>query len=310
MTTSTGARGGLPAALRGWWFEPVPLARVAIFRTIVYLFAPLDVLVLTPWVWAHARVPTALYQPLVVGRLLHLPTPTHAVVMAVGLALVITSVAAATGRAPRLLGVAVLALYGEWMVIAMSYGKVDHDRFAYLVALAVLPTIGRVRRDDPTRSEAAGWAMRCVQVSVVLTYFLAAWAKIRFGGLDWPTGATLARAIVRRGTFASGWLLHQPHLLEAGQFLMIGGELLSPLLLFARSDRARVLVVAGLLSFHLATFAGVTIIFWPHLVAMTSMLPWDRLRLRRPRLAADPLRPPARSAGAAGTGIASSAIRP
>jgi hypothetical protein len=47
----------------------------------------------------------------------------------------------ATGRAPRLLGWTIFVLYFEWMIIAMSYGKVDHDRFAFLVALAVLPTV-------------------------------------------------------------------------------------------------------------------------------------------------------------------------
>ena len=81
----------------------------------------------------------------------------------------------------------------------MSYGKVDHDRIAFLVALAVLPTIGRARFRDRRRSEAAGWAMAAVLVAVMLTYFLAAWAKIRFGGWDWPTGSTLTRAVLRRG---------------------------------------------------------------------------------------------------------------
>ena len=42
----------------------------------------------------------------------------------------------AAGRR-RLLGWTVFLLYLEWMIIAMSYGKVDHDRFALLVALAV-----------------------------------------------------------------------------------------------------------------------------------------------------------------------------
>lgn len=259
-----------------WWFEPVPLGRVAIFRALVYLFIPIDVFLGTPWVRDHADVPTALYDPLQVGRLLHLPTPTHTVVVTVQWLLVAVALIAATGRFPRSAGIAAFILYFEWMVIAMSYGKVDHDRYAYLIALAVLPTIGRARAVDRTLSEAAGWAFRCVQVAVMLTYFLASWAKIRFGGWDWVTGSTLARAVIRRGTVFSNWLLDYPWLLETGQWLMVGGELLSPLLLLARSDRARCLAVVALLGFHLATFAGITIIFLPHLVAITAFLPLER----------------------------------
>lgn len=47
-------------------------------------------------------------------------------------------------------------------------------------------------------------------------------------------------------------------------------------MLLARSDRARCLVAAGMVSFHLATFAGTTIIFLPHLVAIAAFLPLER----------------------------------
>lgn len=269
-----------------WWFAPVPLARVAIFRALVYLFIPIDVFVATPWVREHADVPTALYDPLQIGRLLDLPTPTHTVVVTVQWLVVAAALIAATGRFPRTAGIAAFVLYAEWMVIAMSYGKVDHDRYAYLVALAVLPTIGRARVNDRTLSEGAGWAFRCVQVAVMLTYFLASWAKIRFGGWDWVTGSTLARAVIRRGTVFSNWLLDYPWLLETGQWLMVSFELLAPLMLLARSDRARCVVAAVLIGFHVVTFAGITIIFLPHVVAIMAFLPLERgwdLLVRRQR---------------------------
>jgi hypothetical protein len=271
-----------------WWFRPVPLARVAVFRTIAYLFIPIDVFLTTAWVRAHADVPTEWYDPLLIGRLLHLPTPTHTVVVVVQWAVVLAALAAATGRAPRLLGTAVFLLYGEWMVIAMSYGKVDHDRIAFLVALAVLPTVGRVRFRDRRTSEAAGWAMTAVLVTVMLTYFLAAVAKIRFGGWDWPTGATLTRAVLRRGTPLSDWTLDVPYLLPAAQWLMVGFELAAPLMLLVRSDRARVGLVLFLLGFHLMVYAGVQIIFLPHCVAILSILPWERLTAPSRRATATP----------------------
>jgi hypothetical protein len=282
-----GASTGTGRVTGGWWFRPVPLARIAVFRVIAYLFIPVDVFLTTAWVRAHADVPPEWYQPLLVGRLLHLPTPTHTVVTVVQWMLVLAALAAATGRAPRLLGTAVFLLYGEWMVIAMSYGKVDHDRIAFLVALAVLPTIGRARFRDRRSSEAAGWAMAAVLVTVMLTYFLAAWAKVRFGGWDWPTGSTLTRAVLRRGTGLSEWTLELPWLLTAAQWAMLVLEFLAPLMLLVRSDRARIGLVLFLLGFHVMVYAGVTIIFLPHCVAILSILPWERLTAgRRPEDAA------------------------
>jgi hypothetical protein len=278
-----------------WWFRPVPLARIAVFRVIAYLFIPIDVFLTTSWVRAHAEVPTAWYSSLLIGRLLHLPTPTHTVVLVVQWALVVAAVAAATGRAPRLLGTTVFLLYAEWMVIAMSYGKVDHDRIAFLVALALLPTVGRARFRDRRSSEAAGFAMAAVLVAVMLTYFLAAWAKIRFGGWDWPTGATIARAVVRRGSVFSDWTLDVPYLLPAVQWAMIIGELAAPLLLLVRTDRMRVALVLFLLSFHVITYLGLGIVFLPHCIAILSIAPWERLRGLRQRTTPAP-------APAAGTG--------
>ncbi|MBY3555459.1 MFS transporter permease [Modestobacter lapidis] len=266
-----------------WWFRPVPLARIAVFRVVAYLFIPVDVFLTTAWVRAHADVPIDWYAPLRIGELLHLPTPTHTLVVVVQWALVLAALAAATGHAPRLLGWAVFLLYAEWMVIAMSYGKVDHDRIAFLVALAVLPTIGRARFRDRRSSEAAGWAMAAVLVTVMLTYFLAAWAKMRFGGFDWATGSTLTRAVVRRGTDLSTWTLDVPWLLPAAQWVMVVVEFAAPLILLVRTDRARIGLVAFLLGFHVMVYAGVSIIFLPHCIAILSILPWERLTAARRR---------------------------
>lgn len=269
------------SGLRGWWFPPAPLGRVAALRALVYLFIPVDVLLTSSWVGTHAYLPTDRYAPLLVGRLLHLPVPTTAFVHGVEVALLAAAVLAATGRAPRLLGAAVFALYFEWMVIAMSYGKVDHDRFAFLVALAVLPTVGRAHRRDPTPSEAAGWALQCVQVAVVLTYFLSTWAKFRFGGVEWVNSAVLVVAILRKGTDLAMPLLDHPDLLLTGQWGIVAFELCSPLLLFLRSARLRYLALAGLVAFHVMTFLTIRIIFLPHLVCLGAFLPLERLRLPR-----------------------------
>lgn len=260
-----------------WLFAPVPLGRIAAFRTLVYAFVVLDLVVFTPWVRSHANTPGDLYEPLLIGRLLHLPTPTPVLVWTVFWSLIVLSTAAAFGRAPRILGWVVFALYLEWMVIAMSYGKVDHDRVSLLVALLVLPTIGRARFGDKTLSDSAGWALRVTQIAVVCTYFLSAWAKLRFGGLDWMTSAVLAQAIIRRGTWLADEIAVIPGLLIVAQFGIILFEMLSPLI-FAIPQRWRWIGVAFFYSFHVMTFSMITISFAPHLVALTSFLPLERLR--------------------------------
>jgi hypothetical protein len=211
------------------------------------------------------------------------PTPT--VVTFVRLALLLaTALALAVGfsrsdRAIRVSGVAVAALYLWWMLIAMSFGKVDHDRFGFLLLLFVLPTAGAARLGDRTPSAAAGWAVRMVQVGAVATYFLAAWAKVRIGGWGWVNGATLAWAIVRRGTWFSHWMLHAPWFLRTVQWLMLMSEFASPLLIAVRR-RTQIAVVVGLYVLHALTFAAISIIFLPHLVALTAFLPLEGAGLR------------------------------
>lgn len=264
-------------AVARWWFSPLPRGRVAVFRTIVYLFIFVDVFVTTSWVAGHGELPAALYQPLFLGRVLPLPTPTPAVVAVVQVALLVGAATAATGRWPRAVGFAVLALYLEWMFIAFSYGKVDHDRVAFLVALAVLPTVGRARWGDRTADEASGWALRSVQIAVVLTYLFAAFAKLRFGGIAWLNGATLMRSVLRRGTFIVDPLRDHPAVLVAAQYGIVLFELASPLLLVA--GRVGMVFLGVALVFHAVTYATITIIFLPHVICLSAFLPLERLKL-------------------------------
>jgi len=271
------------ASVSRWWFTPVPRARIAAFRVLVYGFLPIDMLVLRPWGAAHGYVDPDLYRPLMIGRLLPLPTPTPTMVHLVQYGAVAVSVAlvalVASNRAPRLqtwLGASVFLLYLEWMVISFSYGKVDHDRFAFLVALAVLPTAGRAGLRDMTLSQGAGWALRMVQVGVVATYFFAAVAKVRFGGWGWVNSTTIARAVIRRGTMFADPLLQMPWTLQLTQWFIIAVEFASPALLFVR-PKIQQYAVTFLVAFHIMTFLMIRIIFMPHVVCLAAFLPLERV---------------------------------
>jgi hypothetical protein len=275
------------AALSRWLLSPGPVARVAVLRVVLYLFVPVDVLLTTTFVRAHAQVPAELYVPLRIGRLLPLPTPgpwveLFQVVLVV--AALVAAAAAVRDVLPRLTGWLVALLYLEWMVVAMSYGKVDHDRFAFLVALFVLPSVGRAALRSRERTEAAGWALTVIALAVVATYTLAAVAKIRFGGWDWADGATLTRAVLRRNTPLSEPLLDLPYVLHAAQYGILLLELVvAPLLLVRwRDPRMTWLLALGFLAFHLMTFSMITIIFLPHCIALLALLPLERLTTKEP----------------------------
>jgi hypothetical protein len=270
-----------------WLFSPAPLARVALLRVVVYLFVPVDVLLTTTWVRGHAQVPDELYVPLRLGRLLPLPTPgpwVEAFQVLLVVAALAAAVAAVRDVLPRLSGWLVAVLYLEWMVVAMSYGKVDHDRYAFLMALFVLPSVGRAAVRSRERTEAAGWALGMIALAVVATYTLAAVAKLRFGGGDWADGATLTRAVLRRSTPLSEPLLDVPWVLHAAQYGILVMELVvAPLLLVRwRDPRVTWLLAAGFLGFHLMTFSMITIIFLPHCVALLALLPLEKLPAKEP----------------------------
>lgn len=264
---------------RDWLFWEAPLARVALLRVAVFAFVVVDVLYLHTSGWYHGFADPVWYTPLVLGEVLRIPAASVLQVELLKWGSVAFALAAMTGRAPRLLGWGTAICWSWYQYIAFAYGKVDHDRADFLVALFLLPTVGLAHLDDRRRSEAAGFALRAVQLMAIATYFLSAIAKIRFGGWEWVNSATMVRAVVRRGTPLAQWLLEVPWTLHLAQWALFGAELLSPLIFFL-AVRWQYRVVAGWFAFHLATYAGITIMFWPHLVMMLAFLPLEVWRDR------------------------------
>lgn len=269
--------GGQRVATRfeRWWFTPQPLGRIAALRVIIYLFAWYDLFSYAPPLLDRVQVRSA-YRPLAIERVFHLPVPTHALAVGVEAALLACATLAATGRLPRLLGWATALLYLDYLVMGDSYGYIPHDRFAFLVALAVLPSVGSARCGDLTTSERAGWALRCIQVAVVATYFLSSWAKVRDGGWHWANGAVLTWALLRRPTPLGTHLLHHPAIVHLSQWGAIIAEASSPMVLFLRG-RWVYLAAAGMLTFHLYSQLTLKISFLPHVLCVLSFFPLELL---------------------------------
>ena len=260
-----------------WLFPPVPLARVAVLRALLYPYVVLDVLFVANDVLPHSLVPD-LYRPTLLARLLNLPPlpPWLADVLLV--VLVSACVAAVLGRAQRVAGWVVAVAFWCWMLNSQGFSYVSHDHMALMVATAVLPTVGRAGYRDTSTSQAAGWALRCIQVFVVATYFGSALSKwARTGSLAaWANGSVFTWAIMRRGSPLVTWTLDLPYLLRAGQWGLLVLELLSPLAFVLRGRRLAVWV--GLfLVFHLATFVALGIHFLPTVVCWLAFAPLERL---------------------------------
>src|SRR5688572_6854893 len=165
------------------WFAPVlPESRVAILRTVLYLFVIIDIHLFVRDPIPLSRHPE-LYQPLLIERLFHLPPPSVPLTITLYLILMVGCLAAAANVLPRLAGGVVAAAFTWWTAIGMSYGKVDHDHLALVVALWVLPTVGVIadRWRSVERSAQAGWALKCIQISVVFTDFFSALTKFSSG---------------------------------------------------------------------------------------------------------------------------------
>jgi hypothetical protein len=211
-----------------------------------------------------------------------LPPPSLPLTLTLYVILLVGCLAAAANRYPKTTGYVVAASFTWWTAIGMSYGKVDHDHLALIVALWVLPSVGSIpgRWHSPLRSAQAGWALRCVQIAVVFTYFLSAVTKIRSGGwslTSWPESSILMWAVVRRPNGLGQFLMPYPELLHLMQWFVFTAELSSLVVLWLRG-RALLLAALFWLSFHVFTVAVLYIHFAPTLICWLAFAPLERFR--------------------------------
>ena len=277
-TAEAGARNGF---LR-WFMPELPLARVAVFRVFIYIFIIIDVLTISGDVIAHGWTPE-FYQPLWLARVLHIPAVSVLGAQILLAVIIVSSLLAAAGIVQRLSGWAAALSFGAWMFYTQGYGYVAHDHMALVIAAFVLPTIGAARfRDVATTSARAGWALRVVQIAVVLTYFYSVLMKwIASGNIaHWGNGAVIIWALMRRGAEWSKPFLEMPGLLIAAQWATLVFEFLSPIALFLKGKWLYG-VVAFFCLFHLMTYLALGIHFLPTVICWAAFLPLEKLVPKR-----------------------------
>lgn len=280
--TNTPAEAAPTNPFLRWFMPEVSLARVAVFRVFIYVFIIIDVLTISGDVIAHGWTPE-FYQPLWLARLLHIPAVSVLGAQILLALIIVFSLLAAAGILQRISGWAVAISFGAWMFYTQGYGYVAHDHMALVIAAFVLPTIGTARfRDVGTASARAGWALRMVQIAVVLTYFYSVLMKwIASGSIThWANGAVIIWALMRRGAEWSKPFLEMPGLLIAAQWATLVFEFLSPVVLFLKKKWLYG-AVAFFFLFHLMTYLALGIHFLPTVICWAAFLPLEKLVPRR-----------------------------
>ncbi|QDO88922.1 hypothetical protein FNH13_11790 [Ornithinimicrobium ciconiae] len=271
-------------AVIGWLVAPVPRARVAWVRVIIGTVALIDALFLLRSPRDRGSTPE-FYDPIPVAAALGLPAPTTVIALsllvgiATGLVLLILG---ARDRPPASVqvtgGLLLGACYTTWCLYGMSFGYVAHDHMAIVLATLLLPTAGICRYRDRTPTEAAGWALRVVQIFTVATYTGSVLAKAVLNDWDlarWGNSGTLVWAFLRRPSPVNELLIEQATLLRIFQWGALAMELLAPLVFFVR-ERWRWLVVLFFLGFHASTLVLLGIHFLPTVACWSAFLPWER----------------------------------
>ena len=292
-TTRTGARGeprtatdpriaGPDATLAdrmraGWyryWYEEIPPRRLAIFSFFVYGAVLFSVFVNDTWAQLHTWAPVEFYKPVFFAETLRIPPPNEITIWIVTAFVVGGCILGFTRRAPRVAGLIVLLSYGLWVTWAFSYGKIDHNQFATMVALfvlAVTPATG------PAAPVLTGWGLRLVQVVFILTYPMSAISKMRANDwtFEWLNSATLVRAVVRRGTELGDSLIAIPNLMTISQWLIFWFEFVAIVILLPRG-KLRYIGLAGVVALHVVTYSTITIHFLPHTICILAFFPLER----------------------------------
>jgi hypothetical protein len=281
-------------ALARWhrhWFEPAPLADLAMARIVVVLI--LVALGAGGRATSVAHAPPGFFHPIALLRAIGLEAqPSPALVARVGSIENGLLVLAGLGilARPALAGIFVLQLVQEaW---GNSLGKVTHATvpLLYTIVFLALAPCDRVLslrawlrgRPPASLSPDARWPIELAVVVLTAYYWKAGVAKLHDSGLAWADGATLQFYMLTNHTPWGTWLAGFPAACAALSACSLAFELSSPL---AIARPLRWIVLGGGVLFHLGTWVFLGITFWPLVATYLVCVPWTRLATAARRIA-------------------------
>ncbi len=297
-------RASLGAAWTSFWFAPAAPLGLGVCRVLFFGYLAL-------WIAPDARVvgwsavDDAFWMPTHLFRVTGLGVASPAVLRSLDLAWSAALLLACVGLGTRAATAASFAIGVYVLGLPQSFGKIDHWSGFLLLVMAVLGlarcgdacSLDRLRairaarragRSAPAVAPSGEyrWPLQLVRSTMVLVFFAAGCAKLRFSGAVWLDPHNMAVILVQPH-YALDRVLPSlglavaamPWLASALAAAALAAELASPLALLGGPLAA--IVVGALLAMQLgiALLLGVHASV-PYLAAYAFWLPWDAIALR------------------------------
>jgi hypothetical protein len=201
-----------------WWRAPAPAERLALLRILVGAYCVGLLLLRGPSLLRLAQLDASRFDGVGLAVLLDAPLSLPALTALLVLAFV-GATCFCLGVRHRVLapGFAVLLLF--LLSYRNSWGHMSHSEqliSIHVLLLSVLPAAdarsldhaaGRARAGA---AERYGWPLRLLMLSVVISYMIAGWAKLHYGGSAWISGDAVYQQVahntldkLRLGAFVS-----------------------------------------------------------------------------------------------------------
>lgn len=259
-----------------FWFAPIPLTRLGIWRVLVCAVALYDLLLYSGTVLKDAAAVAGgselrSWNPIYLFDVLRLePIGTDAAlwVQAVGVIALSCGILGIWPRTSCLVGGIVLVY---WTGLAYSFGKPHHDKIALTFALLLLPLAPcgariswhavrsawrRARRGEPELPEDASgpaFPLRVAQITIALGYCAAGASKLMLGGFEWFNGYSLQGSLLGHDNDAARFVAGSVLLCRLQSVGLVSTQVLFPLVLVLPVARWFFLPMA--ITFHLITWA-------------------------------------------------------
>jgi len=270
------SRGLLPR-LGAWWFRPAPSLRLATVRVMVSAYALIWLLAAAPLLYGNIDFPADHFEPVGIVAMLEAPLPAWGVVGAWLLAL-LSGFAVLVGFGYRI-AAPCFAIALLWVAsYRSSWGMIFHTEnllVLHVLVLALLPAADSWALDAHTSNrhrvhERYGWGLKLMATLVVISYTLAAVAKLRNAGWLWLDGDVLANQVawdnlrkLELGDLHSPlgvWLMGHAWVFAPLAWASLALELGAPLALLGK--RVARFWVLGIWGFHLGVLLVMAIGFF------------------------------------------------
>ncbi len=277
--------------LNRWWRAIDPAQALAVLRIALGAYSAGFALVRLPYHLDLARLEERRFEPVGVWAWLDQPLPVW-VTLVLGLVAAVSGIAFTLGWRYQVTAPVFAAAMLGYLTYGHAWGQILHTEHLLILHLGVLALApaadrwsldrrwGSARSRDTRGFDRHRWAIWLMAAVTAGTYFVAGWAKVRNGGVEWITGDVLRSQIAHdnlrkellgdiSSPFAATLLPHAWLFPPMAAFTLVA-ELGAPLALVWR--RVNQAWTAAALGFHWGILALMAVLF-PYQLAVLAFLP-------------------------------------